>query len=93
MTVTLTRLALLLLLSSGCGFPRGTVLIPDGHVGWVRIHYVETGAPSLQQEHEKYLIVVDPSGKAHTSSDSEAGYGSDQYYYVSSNRARYPSAT
>jgi len=68
-----------------CGFRTGNrVLIPDGYVGWVRIYYKEPGAPSLRKESAGYLIVIDDAGSARTSSIRDPGYGSDEYFYVSS---------
>jgi hypothetical protein len=72
-----------------CGFRTGnTVLIPDGYVGWVRIYYGEAGAPSLRKESGSYLVVIDNSGSAQTSSIRNPGYGSDEYFYISSSGVR-----
>ena len=74
---------------ASCGFRTGnTVLIPDGYVGWVRIYYHEASAPSLRKESGSYLIVIDNSGSARTSSTRDPGYGSDEYFYVSSSGVR-----
>lgn len=72
-----------------CGFRTGDkVLIPDGYVGWVRIYYRESGAPSLRTEGGRYLIVIGNSGTAQTSSIRKSGYGSDEYFYVSPSGSR-----
>ena len=39
-------------------------------------------------ENGKLLIAIDKSGEAHTSVDRETGYGSDEYFYVSSAGSR-----
>jgi hypothetical protein len=61
--------------------------VPDGYIGWVQIFYGEMGAPSLRKEGGKYLIEIDKSGRAYTSSPRPVGYGSDEYFYVSSTGA------
>jgi len=72
-----------------CGFRTGNiVLIPEGYVGWVRIYYHEPGAPSLRKEGGSYLIAIDSSGSAQTSSIRDPGYGSDEYFYVSPSGVR-----
>jgi len=65
-----------------------SVLIPSGYVGWVQIIYAVPGAPSLSKENGKYLLVVPPSGILQTSSLLDVGYGSDEYFYVSSTGGR-----
>jgi hypothetical protein len=75
----------LLILGLACGFRAGDrVLIPDGYIGWARIYYQEAGTPSLPKEDGRYLIVIDGSGNAHTSTPQDTGYGIDEYFYVSS---------
>jgi hypothetical protein len=64
------------------------VLIPDGYVGWVQIFYHEPEYPPLLKDGGKYLIEIDKSGRAHTSSSPPVGYGSDEYFYVSSSGSR-----
>ena len=76
---------LLVCFTSGCGLrPGNRVLIPDGYVGWVRIFYRQATSPRLQKQAGSYIITVDETGTAHTSSPREAGYGNDEYFYVSS---------
>lgn len=83
-------IALLSCLATGCGSfrPGNLVLIPNGYVGWVRIFYGETASPPLPRERGAYLIQIGPEGMAKTSSHHPAGYGVDEYMYVSSDGVR-----
>jgi hypothetical protein len=77
-------IVMLCCVTAGCGFRSGNkVLIPDGYTGWVRIYYREANSPALHKEDSHYLVTVDGSGSAHTSSLREPGYGNDEYFYVS----------
>ena len=74
----------------------GFLRIPDWQYGfdsrWLRwmgqVYYHEAVAPSLRKESGSYLIVIDNSGSARTSSTRDPGYGSDEYFYVSSSGVR-----
>jgi len=74
---------------AACGFRTGgRVLIPSGYRGWVQIVYEVPAAPALRKENGKYLRIVPPSGILQTSSSLDVGYGSDEYFYVSSTGGR-----
>jgi hypothetical protein len=45
-------------------------------------------APPFPKQEGKYLIEIDKSGRAYTSSPLPVGYGTDEYFYVSSSGSR-----
>lgn len=62
-------------------------LIPDGYVGWVKIYFEVSDAPTLPIEDEHYLFVFPPTGIIKTSSKEEFGVSSyDDYYYFVGNK-------
>ncbi len=75
--------------TTACGFRTGNrVLIPDGYIGWVQVFYRVASAPPFPKQEGKYLIEIDKSGRAYTSSPLPVGYGTDEYFYVSSSGSR-----
>lgn len=74
-----------------CGLRWGdVVLLPTDFEGWVMIHYDVPGGAPLERAGLKTLIRVPPSGVVFTSSGRAEGYGSDEYFFVSSEGKRTP---
>lgn len=63
-------------------------LIPEGFVGWVRIDYEVGDSPELPIEDGFRLYRIPPTGLLETSSASESGWASDEYYYVDASGER-----
>jgi uncharacterized protein DUF6843 len=65
--------------------PPSRFLIPSGYVGWVRVEYRVSSAPSLPREGKYLLVKVDGEGRLQTSSDLPPGWGRDQFFYYNGN--------
>jgi len=78
-----TTFWILALAFSGCDKERrpDKLVVPSGFSGWVTVHYLVTGAPSLPIEQGKNVIRVDGHGEISTSSNYEAGSAKDEYYF------------
>ena len=57
-------------------------LIPDGYVGWVKIKRGENAAP-LPLVDGKYICRIPPDGTLATSTVTEDGWATDEYFYDS----------
>lgn len=63
-------------------------LISDGYVGWVRVEFGVSEAPSLPVVDGDYVLQVPASGLLKTSSPEQYGWAKDRYYYFSKDGAR-----
>ncbi len=81
-------LLLLLLPLHGCSNGRRSCryLIPSGYVGFVRIDYGVSGAPSLPLEQGFLLFRIPSTGYLQTSTAFVGGRVEDEFYYVTGNQ-------
>jgi hypothetical protein len=59
--------------------------IPDGYVGWVKIHHGVPNAPITPISGGAYEFRIPASGEDFTNSEQEFGWAHDRYFYVSPN--------
>jgi hypothetical protein len=55
-------------------------VLPAHYTGWVTIRYEKPGAPPLEKKDGHYLIHVNDSGYAETSSRLETGWARDEFF-------------
>ncbi len=82
-------LVVVLSLAPGCERKRTPSVyeIPEGYRGWVTIDFGVPSCPPLSLRDGKYIVVIQASGKACTSSAPEYGYARDEFYFVGRRRA------
>ncbi len=63
-------------------------LLPEGYVGWVRVEFQVSGAPTVPVEEGEYVLQIPPSGVLKTSSAEQYGWAKNRYYYTSKGGVR-----